>query len=304
MPLSFAALDKPQTANGGIAGMKISLGGLLNLTVDAIPVRRPNSKTDTATRLTCPDGHDQPTRVEQRYVCPDGHTNGRGALGQARELPDGTLVAIDRQDRKAAVTGDLPRGVISIDVRPAAQVAAFTLPAGPTLRLRPQRDKTADDVMLYHAFLELASNSEWALVGPMSNGDTRHLWWVRAWNGQLLVEARVETAELAPPDDIPFPADTEKAAWLAATAAELAVGMLADFEPDEYRHDAEAAIDALARQSATTAPAAAKSSAPTVDSLIGQMEDMIAKQRKARDARAAKAKPAKKAPARRAVKAS
>jgi hypothetical protein len=295
---TFPTLLTPQRNEA--AGLAISaLGGLLNVKLDGAPIRRPKSRGEAGTKLLCPDpSHEAPATVNERFVCADGHAHTRSEMLRGRELDDGTIVPIvDDGARVEAVTGGLPKGELSLNPHPADEVDAFTRPDGIALRLRLPRKHATADTDLYAALVALAADPRYRWVGPMVVGSTRRFWVLTVWHGQLLLEGRIETADLAPPDEVPAPAHPDVAEKLAARAAEFVAELAEPFDPDVYRHDAKAAIDQLAAATdANLDTATPVQVAPSVENLLGMLDDQLAKRRAKRDT-------AKKAPAKRGPKA-
>lgn len=290
---TFPQLEKPQGAE--IGGLTLALG-LFTVKVDAVALRRPNSKNEAGGKMICGHPHDAPTPVKEYYICADDHRNTRGTCGKARLL-DGVLVPLDPGAKIEAVTGGLRANELALTPHPAGEVEAWTRPEGAGYRLRLQKDAATSESSAYATLLDLASDPDTVLCGPMVVGSTRRFWVLREWQGQLYIEARIETADLAPPDVQALPEPIEK---LVATARMVRDAMLEPFDPALHRHDAKAAVDKLAAavlaNPGAVVTAAAVDETTSVEGLLAGLEDMLAKQRTKKNAAARKAA-GKKAPA-------
>lgn len=293
---TFPVLAKAQSAEA--ADCTVTLG-LLSLRVDAVAQKRPNSANEGGTRLVCHFKHDQPMPLSQQYVCADGHSQTRSEALKAREMEDGTLVYITEEARSAAVTGGIPDKELALTPHPAADIDQWTRPEGTGFRVRLGKKASSLDRELYTVLLNLAADDDVALVGIMKTSGTRRLWRLTVWQGQLFLEARIETGNLAPPDDLDLPAVNDK---LLAMARELRDELAEPFDPTVYAHDVKAAVDAAAAESAAEGGTAVGAVSASVEGLLDSLGDALAAKR-AEKAAATKAA-GKKTPARSKAKAS
>ena len=273
--MATAPSTAPPRQKAYAAGVRITLFGLLTMTVDAVPQGRPNKREGTSFRSTCPGGHDEPTPVNQVYLCSedldvdrarlvsrlkkvgdDQHigvadlidlAGGHGPfqqwnLGSAREV-DGKLVAVAKDEVVAAKAGDLEQNVMTVGVHPAGQVTAVTRPGGTGYRLRLPKKHAAAEARVYATVAALlASRDDVMLVGELRLQDRRALYRLDLHQGQIVVSELIHPEDLAAVDEQDDLITDDK---LLGMINELVEAELVEFNPAAYRHDAEAAVAAL-----------------------------------------------------------
>lgn len=288
---AFPVLDKQQRA--GATDVTLSWN-MMAIRVALAPQRRPNAAKDTATRYVCPDQHDKPTPVTEQLVCPDGHAHTRSEMLTAREMEDGTLVIVDKTVKTEAVTGGQEEKELNLVAVPRDQLDRWTRPDEVAHRVRLEKKPSTTDRKLYRAYLELAADPEIVLVGTMVISGKRRMFSVERWNDQLLLQSRIETADLAPPDavgDLLPAADDPEMTTLVSRLREAVGALTVDFDPDEFRHDAKAALDKVAASIASgdTPAVTTAGEAGSADDLLGALDGLIAQAKPAKKPAAKKA---------------
>ncbi len=297
MATAFPELARKQSATS--TDVRISWQ-MMQLTVSLVPQRRPNSRKDTETRMVCPQLHEHtvpvdpddpdgetvvvPVRVNEFYICPAGHKGTRGEMLSAREIPgatdddEPTLVIVDKEAKAAAVGGDQPEKELNLIAVPRDQLDSYTRPDEAAVRVRLDKKPSATDRKLYAAYRALAADGEMAMVGTMTISGKRRLYVLSVWNDQLILESRIETADLAPPDELDVPdAGDAEIAPLVAKFREAMHSTMVDFDADDFRHDAKGALDALAAAVANgdAPPVTAGESGAGVDDLLAALDSVV-----------------------------
>lgn len=234
------------------SNVRATMLGLISFGFDAVPVARPNAKSEKAFKLLTPALEP----VTQKYVGPDGTLYNQGDLVKGRLTDDDTWVQITPEEALAANVGSLASGQIEFTVHDATEVDSTTQPGEKKYRLRPARGNKKEiseaDANLYATIRELvATNPGLAFVGSLRLRNTRQIYRLTVWDGQLVLTEIVTDEDLAPRDVITG-AVNEKTVELAATLAASAVG---PWDPSVHRWDVAAAVEELV---------AAKAGDPTV----------------------------------------
>lgn len=211
--------------------------------LDVVPLRRTGSKQEASLKSVCPNEHEAPTTVRQFYECEHGHKHTDGQLLKARALDDGSLVLIDKDEASELRTGGFAKNQMIISAHPADEVAAQCRPDELGYRLRPNRKSAPIARKLYSTLMALASTDGVALLGELRLKDSRRLYRLEVWNGQLIVQSLIHPDDLAGTDQIALPEfDKAQIKALQDRAREL----VDSFDPERYRFDAKAALDAAA----------------------------------------------------------
>lgn len=279
------------------AKLELSLG-LLNLSLDAAPIRKANLDEASKTSFCCPDpAHKTLVSVTQTYICDDGHRHREHELGRMRIVDDDTKVALDRDEVTAVRCGSAPKQIMTLAIHPAAEVEAATLPNGIAYRLRPGAKSSEATGKAYAILVELAADTTKAIVASARVRDSLYFFRLVLHRGQLTAIALVHPNDLAETDEITTPAVTKAN---VAMAKQLVKEMTTPFDPDVYYHDVDAAMAALVETKQANAPAPTKTPAKPEIDFMAALEQSL-KQRQATTKKATPRKAAaKRHPARKA----
>lgn len=219
--------------------------GEASVQLDVVPIRRSGSKQEAALKSVCPGDHDAPTTVQQMYVCADGHQHYPSQLLKARAMEDGTLVLIDKDEAAEIRTGGFPKNQMELSVHPAEEVRAACRPDELGYRIRPGRKAPPIARKLYSTLLVLAATPGVALVGELRLRDSRRMYQLEVWNGQLVLQSLIHPDDLADVDQIALPEFDSKQ---VKALQERAQALVESFDPERFRFDAKAALDKAAEQ--------------------------------------------------------
>lgn len=275
---AFPTLVKPQANTA--ASITLSWQ-MMSMRIAWAPQRASGTKGNGGGgRFACPDpAHDGAVAfVGEKFVCADGHAYDKGEMLSAREV-DGVAVLIDEDAKADAASGGTVKNEIDLIAVPRSQVEAFTRRDEGANRLRLVKDPSTTDRKLYRAYLGVAADPEFALVGVL-NVRSRKLYVLDVWQGQLMLQPLIQTAELAPPDDLSgeIAEADEQLEALTAKLREKMVSSIVDFDAESFYYDKRKALDDLAAATARgEAPTPVASPAATsVDDLMAALDATIA----------------------------
>lgn len=287
-------------------GVRFNIG-LLSNKFDVVPVRVPNLNKSPI-HFICPDEHDEPARVKIQYVCDQGHLHTESELDRAyfgTEKDSTQVVPLDLEDIKMAKCGDLDEKNVDLRVHPREQIESLTAPDESFYRIRPPRDAGENDRKIYALLVAMASDPKLALVGEFRFKDSRKLYYIRPFRGQLSMQSLIHPDDIASVDDIETPVVSKA---LLTQAAALLKEEATDFDPTAYGFDTAATLAKIVAQREASPEAPAKPAAVAEPSdLLDKLTQSVKAARvakpshKARKSTARTRKtPAKQAPARKA----
>lgn len=231
------------TAQKSIAsGIRGTMLGLVSFSFDAVPVGRPNAKKDESFKLLSPAFEP----VSQRYINEAGDLFEQRDLVKGRLTDDDKWVAVTPEEVAAAKVGTLEANEITFTVHNAAEVAAATRPGEKAYRLRPSRNSkkniTDADANLYATIRELVdAQSGLVFIGALRLRDTRKVYRLEVWDGQLVLAELTCDEDLAERDVITGTVDEAMADQLG----ELAGLSVSPWDSSVHRWDVAAAVDEL-----------------------------------------------------------
>lgn len=274
------------------AGVTIQLGPMFTMQVD-LASQRESDKKDSSFPYACPDHGATVVRCNQVYQCQDEkkpHIHPESELLRARESDDGKLVHATKDEIAEIRTGALEKGVLELRVHPADEVAGTLRNDGLAYRARPPKKGSRKP---YAVLKALAERDDIALVGWLRLKDSRRLYRVEVWNGQLMLQSLIDVADMRGCDQIALP---ELAADEVERIGSVIAAGVEPFEPEEYLFDKAAAVaEFVAARAddpdAVPVPVAAAVSAAEDADIISMLEASLAgaKKKAPKKARAKKA---------------
>lgn len=174
--------------------------GLLTVLADVVPVRRTGSAKAASFVNICPECV-EPTRPKQQYVCEHGHgPYGPTDLVKARDTEDG-LRRFSAEEVSAVRESEVPAGVMTLNVCPAAELEAATRPSEQSYRLRLGKKSQPGAYVLLRA---LASNPDVGLYGVCKlNGRVAPTpYRLTVWRDQLVIQSLIRPADVAEGEEI------------------------------------------------------------------------------------------------------
>lgn len=169
--------------------------GLLTVLADVVPVRKTNSAKATSMINICPECV-EPTKPTQQYVCEHGHGPfGAAELSKARQTEEG-LRRFTTEEVESVRESDVPSGVMTLNVCPAAELEATTRPSEQSYRLRLGKKSQPGAYVLLRT---LASDPELALYGVCKlNGRVAPVpFRLLVWRDQLVIQSLIRPADVA-----------------------------------------------------------------------------------------------------------
>jgi non-homologous end joining protein Ku len=269
------------------SGVLFQIGPGFTLPVDII-TQASKDREGSSFPFACPDHGKEVVRCNQVYRCTaeKPHLHPEGELLRARESEDGKLVHASKDEIAEIRTGGLEKGVIDWQVHPAGEVGAVLRNGDLGYRCRPP--KKGGGRKAFAVLKAIAEDPTIDLIGWLRTGDSRRLYRLECWNGQVFIQSLIPVTEMKGVDTIVLPelSDTE-----VKTVVKTVATLAEPFDPEEYRFDpAEAVAEFVAAKAenpdATPEVVAPAAVAEEAD-IIGLFEASISQ--------AAKAKPAKKA---------
>ena len=247
------------------SGLNLDVMGVISLTVDAVPARRPNSRISFK---TIDPNIDEPTQIPQVYWNEDtGMHYMQGEMDKAREV-DGVLHRVTPDEIDALKEAVLPTGEATIAPFAADEIDAVTRPGGSAYWLRPSTPTTgrgksktkkavpASQLRNYALLVDaLAADPTKAWVMEMTLRGEQKMWRLVSWQDRLLLSEVIRPGEFS---TIPAVETTYDGRLLDGVLAAAEANMQ-PFKPDEYVNfyrDRAAAMDEAKRTGAPV-PAAA-----------------------------------------------
>lgn len=223
------------------SGVRATLLGLITMSFDVVPVRRPNSSKDGAFKLVTKDLEP----VRQKYVTETGDLHDQFDLVKAREV-DGVFVQATPEEIAAAKTGTLEANVIEFTAHRAAEVDESTRPGEKQYRLRPSRNSKkvigAAEANLYATIRELVLQETGVVfVGALRLRDNRAVYRLDVWGGQLVLSELIVEDDLAERDVIVGDVNVKQ----VDLAAALLESTVEPWDPSVHRWDVEQAVSDL-----------------------------------------------------------
>lgn len=278
------------TSQSSVASnVRATLFGLISFPVDVVPQGRTGKREETQFKQLCPQGHKVPglMPVKQYYECDGGHTGLRqGDLVRGRQTEDGKWVLPTAEEIEAATCGSLEAGAIDLTPHPADVVNSSTRPGEKGYRLRPGRSGkkvTAKEAQLYATIRQLVIDNvdKVAFIGSLRIRNSRAVYRLEVWDGQLMLTELVCDEDLAARDVIDVDGDPK----LLGMAQQFLETSVEDWDPSLHRWDAGTAVaELVARKAAVDAGEAV----PVPDRIeLPDNDDLVAKLAAAMEAKRA-----------------
>ncbi len=251
---------KPAAQRTYASGISFSLPGWTGgIPLDVVPARRPNLSKESGFPYACPD-HDSPVSVTKQFVCEDGHGPfSEDQLVHMRHMPDGP-VWVTKAHMVESKTGSIEKNEIALRAHPADEVAAATLPSGKLYRVRPGKKSTKTQRTVMATLQHIAADPKIALVGTLRIQDSRDVYRLTVWHGQLLLVGLVTPADLAPVDEF----DREEGPEIKAAAKQMRAAL--PIEPFEgYDWNVLEAVNRVLADGGADSPDTAKADESDVD---------------------------------------
>lgn len=261
----------------------LRLAGLIPFQVDLWSVFRSGKSNDGGMKTACKEQHllgmgpDSqpvygPSEVSQRYICKTdpGHVSTLAGLGRGRVV-DGVMVLASEEEVIAAKTGGLTKQFCELAVHPADEVDTVCRPGKNQYLLRPARNDDGDVTLVseesYATLRELvaATSDRLAFMGPLRLANTRSVYRLEVWDGQLMAVEVTLPADLRERDSI----DGEASAKSVLSLTAMVESSIEPFDEALHGWDAEQAVADLvagkAVEQVTLPPAAVEMS---IDDLV------------------------------------
>lgn len=257
------------------SGVGFSLfGGMMTMTADVVPIRRPNA--DKSTIVTCcPDCAEggKMVRVREQFFCEIDPKHGpfkRGEGAKGREVGDDEYEPVGIEELAAAREPDLPEKELTLGIFPVAEIESFTRPDGFGYRVRP--GKVGTSMKAYGILMAILEKGEYALVAEANFKSSQKPYRLMLWEGQLVLQSLVRPDDLAERETIE--AEMPDKRTMTAVAAWLAENAEA-FEPERFRNLRRERLEALGGEGTIIAMPKKPAAEPEFD-LAAQLEASLA----------------------------
>lgn len=179
----------------------VSLGSLLSLSVDVVPIKVPNAIERTSLKSLCPDC-EAPTALAQKMVCA---THGIATkVDKGRLIDKDTLVRLTDEEVEAfKYGGSVEPGTLELHICPASQIESVTRPGESAYRLRLGKKKRSADH--YALLAKLVADGTAAFYGTARlNGKCNNTpFRLEVWGDQLVLQSLLRPEDLAQRDEVP-----------------------------------------------------------------------------------------------------
>lgn len=233
------------TPRAYVGAFTINLG-LIQVTGKLLPVVIPNRTRVNQFRRVLPD-RDEPTLVQQVYIGADETTEEHekvyttAELLSAKELDDGTLKFVDKDEVDEARTSDLPLNLAEVKVFRASDVDGriWTDPNGGAFVFMPQASNDH-----YAALVEAIDSGEHVFLGVANIRNSESFFRLRTWAGNLVVEKILWPDEVNEFEEI----EVTSSSRLAGAITEMVRGLEDEFDPEQFQSSTKTALAALAER--------------------------------------------------------
>lgn len=256
-----------------MSGVNVTLFGLVNLQVDAMPVKAKDANKAREFHLIAPAAViSDAIQLEQRFVIPDGvnvlDSDGnvdpsaqrvftKDECDRGYTVEDESLVRVSDEARDEVLHGAedtrLPDNDIQLRVFKRADLDAETVPAGNAYRIRPHSKKgkiNPQHTSIYLMIRDLvASQPDLVFVGELTSRSVQNMYRLDVRDGQLVLVGLIRPGDLAESDEI----NGEYDAALLAKAEELMAGSVEEFNGEEFANQVKVRAEAFAAEQALIA---------------------------------------------------
>ena len=247
--------------------INVTLFGLVNLQVDAMPVKGKDANKAREFHLIAPASvSPDAIQLEQRFVIPDGvvlpdpnaqRVFTKDECDRGYTVEDDSLVRVTDEARDEVLHGAedtrLPDNDIQLRVFKRSDLNAVTIPAGNAYRIRPHSKKgkvNPQHTSIYLMIRDLvASQPDLVFVGELTSRSVQNMYRLDVRDGQLVLVGLVRPGDLAESDEI----NGEYDAALLAKAEELMVGSVEEFNGEEFANQVKVRAEAFAAEQAAIA---------------------------------------------------
>jgi non-homologous end joining protein Ku len=213
------------------SGFNLQLG-LMTVTVDAVPVRKTESRAKTALVYVCPKCNERP---HQRYACDGCEKSYEPAeLVKARLVDDETLRVLTGEELTEFKEAEIDPGFMNLEVCPAEELEAKTRPDGGQYRLRLGKKPNKGTANAYALLRAMVSDQKYAVYGVarLNARCAPTAFRVTIWRDQLCLQSLIRPGELTEAEVVEGTVDKKTLTMgkklLAALSSPLDETLLAD----------------------------------------------------------------------------